>query len=148
MNWNDAGRAEQASAVHIGGSAKAGFWEPGGGALEDLRATKRYAAAIGLHEGAHFVCMTASGRAGLIRMRAATTRKRRRVLSAILLASALSTVGRERMCGHGCSGLYVSPRSAAALGLRGRRDARQWLIRHGLIEREPLNLCVPGPAAA
>jgi hypothetical protein len=102
-----------------------------------------------LHEGAHFVCMTIERRAGLDTDAGGDDAEESAVCYLqILLASALSNVGRERMCRDMDEwGYTFRLGSAAAWFAEDAEDARQWLIRHGLIDAESrVTYACRGPA--
>ncbi|HWJ33732.1 MAG TPA: hypothetical protein VNR70_00610 [Steroidobacteraceae bacterium] len=91
-----------------------------------------------LHEGAHFICMTAERRAGLDTDAGGDDAEENAVCYLqILLASTLSNVGRARMCRDMDEwGYTFRLGSAAAWFAEDAEDARQWLIGHGLIDAE------------
>ena len=89
-----------------------------------------------LHEGAHFVCMTAERRASLDTDAGGDHAEENAVCYLqILLADALPNVGRERMCRDMDDwGYSFRLGSAAAWFAEDAQDAHEWLIRHGLID--------------
>lgn len=91
-----------------------------------------------LHEGAHFICMTPERRAGLDTDAGGDDAEENAVCYLqILLAGTLCNVGRERLC---CDmdewGYTFRLGSAAAWFAADAADAREWLIRHRLIDAE------------
>jgi len=91
-----------------------------------------------LHEGAHFICMTPERRAGLDTDAGGDDAEESAVCYLqILLAESLPNVGRERICRDMDEwGYSFQLGSAAAWFAEDAQDARQWLIDHGLIDRE------------
>jgi hypothetical protein len=91
-----------------------------------------------LHEAAHFVCMSAERRAGLDTDAGGDHAEENAVCYLqILLADALRQVGRERMCRDMDEWGYTFRLGSAATWFAAdAEDARQWLMRHGLIDRE------------
>src|SRR5450631_4769645 len=91
-----------------------------------------------LHEGAHFVCMTAPRRAGLDRDAGGDHAEENAVCYLqILLAAVLPNVGRERMCRDMDEwGYTFRLGSAATWFAEDAEDARQWLLQHGLVDDE------------
>jgi hypothetical protein len=89
-----------------------------------------------LHEGAHFVCMTALRRAGLDTDAGGDHAEENAVCNLqILLAAVLPNVGRERMCRDMDEWGYTFRLGGAAVWFaEDADDAREWLIRHGLID--------------
>jgi hypothetical protein len=102
-----------------------------------------------LHEGAHFICMTVERRAGLDTDAGGDDAEESAVCYLqILLASALANVGRERMCRDMDEWGYTFRLGSAAVWFaEDAEDARQWLIRHGLIDAESrVTYACRGPA--
>jgi hypothetical protein len=91
-----------------------------------------------LHEGAHFVCMTAERRAGLDTNAGGDDAEENAVCYLqILWAAVLPNVGRERMCRDMDEwGYTFRLGSAATWFAEDAEDARQWLIQHGLLDSE------------
>ena len=91
-----------------------------------------------LHEGAHFICMSAERRAGLDTDAGGDDAEENAVCYLqILMAAALPNVGRERMCRDMDEWGYTYRLGSAAAWFReDAEDARQWLIHHGLIDGE------------
>jgi hypothetical protein len=98
-----------------------------------------------LHEGAHFICMTAERRAGLDTDAGGDDAEENAVCYLqIVLAAVLPNVGRERMCRDMDEwGYTFRLGSTAAWFSEDAEDARRWLIGHELIDREerPTYLC-------
>jgi hypothetical protein len=91
-----------------------------------------------LHESAHFICMTPERRSGLDTDAGGDDAEESAVCYLqILLAESLPNVGRERMCRDmdewGYS--FRLGNTAAWLGADAE-DSRDWLIRHGLLDRQ------------
>ena len=91
-----------------------------------------------LHEGAHFICMTAERRAGLDTDAGGGDAEENAVCYLqILLAAVLPNMGRERMCRDMDEwGYTFRLGSAAAWFAEDAEDARQWLLQHGLVDDE------------
>jgi hypothetical protein len=91
-----------------------------------------------LHESAHFICMTAERRAGLDTDAGSDDAEENAVCYLqILLASTLANVGRARMCRDMDEWGYTFRLGSAAVWFaEDAEDARQWLVRHGLIDAE------------
>src|ERR1700736_2385996 len=91
-----------------------------------------------LHEGAHFICMTVERRAGLDTDAGGDDAEENAVCYLqILLAAVLPNAGRERICRDMDEwGYSFRLGSAAAWYAQDAGDARQWLIRHGIIDGE------------
>jgi hypothetical protein len=89
-----------------------------------------------LHEAAHFICMSAERRAGLDTDAGGDHAEENAVCYLqILLAGALAQVGRERMCRDMDEWGYTFRLGSAAQWFAAdAEDARQWLMRHGLID--------------
>ena len=91
-----------------------------------------------LHEGAHFICMSAERRAGLDTDAGGDDAEESAVCYLqIVMAAALPNVGSERLC---CDmdewGYTFRLGSAAAWFREDAEDARRWLMHHGLIDGE------------
>jgi hypothetical protein len=89
-----------------------------------------------LHESAHFICMTPERRAGLDTDAGGDDAEEGAVCYLQLaLAQALPNVGRERIC---CDmdawGYSFRLGSAATWFAEDADDAREWLIRHGVLD--------------
>ena len=91
-----------------------------------------------LHEGAHFICMTASRRTGLDTDAGGDDAEENAVCYLqILLANVLPAIGRERMCRDMDEWGYTFRLGGAAPWFaEDAEDARHWLIRHGIIDVE------------
>jgi hypothetical protein len=91
-----------------------------------------------LHEGAHFMCMTAERRAGLDTDAGGDDAEENGVCYLqILLADQLPQVGRERMCRDMDDWGYTFRLGSAAAWFReDGEDARRWLRDHDLIDAE------------
>jgi hypothetical protein len=91
-----------------------------------------------LHEGAHYMCMSAERRAGLDTDAGGDDAEESAVCYLqILLADVLPNVGRERMCRDMDEWGYTFRLGSAAVWFQlDGEDARQWLLRHGLIDHE------------
>jgi hypothetical protein len=91
-----------------------------------------------LHESAHFVCMTPERRAGLDTDAGGDDAEENAVCYLqILLAGALGNVGRERICRDMDEWGYTFRLGSAARWFAAdAADARDWLIRERLIDRE------------
>ncbi len=91
-----------------------------------------------LHEAAHFVCMTPERRAGLDTDAGGDDREENAVCYLqIVLADSLPNAGRARMCRDMDEwGYSFRLGSAATWFAEDAEDARQWLIEHGLIDRD------------
>jgi len=91
-----------------------------------------------LHEGAHYVCMTAARRAGLHTDAGGDTDEENAVCYLqIEWAAVLPKVGRQRIC-LDMDGWGYSFRlgSTGAWFEQDAADARQWLIDHGVLSAE------------
>jgi hypothetical protein len=91
-----------------------------------------------LHEGAHFICMSAERRAGLDTDAGGDDAEESAVCYLqILMAAALPNVGSERMCRDMDEWGYTFRLGSAAAWFReDAEDARRWLVHHGLIDGE------------
>lgn len=91
-----------------------------------------------LHEGAHFACMTAERRTGLDTDAGGDHPEENAVCYLqILLAGLLPDVGRERICRDMDEWGYTFRLGSATRWFADDADdARDWLLRHGLIDRE------------
>jgi hypothetical protein len=91
-----------------------------------------------LHESAHFICMTPERRAGLDTDAGGDDAEENAVCYLqMLLAGSLPGVGEDRMCRDMDDwGYSFRLGSAAKWFAEDAHDTRQWLIHHGLIDRE------------
>jgi hypothetical protein len=89
-----------------------------------------------LHEGAHFICMTPERRAGLDTDAGGDHAEENAVCYLqIILAQSLPNVGRERMCRDMDEWGYTFRLGSAAKWFdEDAEDARDWLMRHGLLD--------------
>jgi hypothetical protein len=90
-----------------------------------------------LHESAHFICMTPECRAGLDTDAGGDHAEENAVCYLqILLSDALPNVGRERMCRDMDEWGYTFRLGSAATWFReDAADTREWLIQHGILDR-------------
>ena len=88
-----------------------------------------------LHESAHFICMTPERRAGLDTDAGGDDAEENAVCYLqIVLAGSLSNVGQKRMCSDMDTWGYTFRLGSAGLWFaRDADDARDWLIKHGLL---------------
>jgi hypothetical protein len=91
-----------------------------------------------LHESAHFICMTPERRAGLDTDAGGDDLEESAACYLqVVMAEALPNVGRERMCRDMDEwGYTFRLGNAAAWFADDAADAREWLIRHGLLGRD------------
>jgi hypothetical protein len=91
-----------------------------------------------LHEGSHFICMSAERRAGLNTDAGGDDAEENAVCYLqILMAAALPNVGSERMCRDMDEWGYTFRLGSAAAWVReDADDARQWLMHRGIIDGE------------
>jgi hypothetical protein len=98
-----------------------------------------------LHESAHFICMTPERRAGLDTDAGGDHAEENAVCYLqIILSDSLPNVGRKRMCADMDDwGYTFRLGSAAAWFAEDAADARDWLVRHGLLDQSerPLYVC-------
>jgi hypothetical protein len=89
-----------------------------------------------LHESAHFICMTPERRAGLDTDAGGDDAEETAVCYLqVVLAETLPNVSRERMCRDMDEwGYSFRLGSAATWFAQDAQDARDWLIRHGLLD--------------
>ena len=89
-----------------------------------------------LHESAHFICMTPERRAGLDTDAGGDDAEESAVCYLqVVLAQTLPNVSQERMCRDmDAWGYSFRLNSAATWFAEDAEDARDWLIRHGLLD--------------
>jgi hypothetical protein len=89
-----------------------------------------------LHESAHFICMTPERRAGLDTDAGGDHAEENAVCYLqIILADFIANVGRQRMFGDMDAWGYTFRLGSAAVWFeRDADDAREWLLRHGLLD--------------
>lgn len=89
-----------------------------------------------LHESAHFICMTPERRAGLDTDAGGDDAEESAVCYLqVVLAESLPSVGRERMCRDMDEWGYSFRLGRTAIWFaEDAADARDWLIRHGLLD--------------
>ena len=91
-----------------------------------------------LHEGAHYVCMTAERRAGLHTDAGGDTDEENAVCYLqIEWAAVLPEVGRQKICTDMDDwGYSFRLGSAAVWYAQDATDARQWLVDHGILDAQ------------
>jgi hypothetical protein len=91
-----------------------------------------------LHEAAHFICMTPERRAGLDTDAGGDHAEENAVCYLqIILAQSLPNVGRERMCRDMDEWGYTFRLGSAAQWFdQDAEDARDWLMRHGVLDAQ------------
>jgi hypothetical protein len=91
-----------------------------------------------LHESSHFICMTPERRAGLDTDAGGDDAEESAVCYLqVILAESLPNVSRERICRDMDDWGYSFRLGSASVWLaRDAADARDWLVRHGLLDSQ------------